>query len=67
MTKGCCTPSRRATAPQTEQLQCEAKLDFDVTADSVDIPGGTALVGTRVPKIDDDGEGPLRKVKLAPF
>ena len=67
MTKGCCTPSRLAATPQDLRAQCDAKADFDVTEDSVDIPGGTAFVGTRAPKIADDGEGPLRKVKIAPF
>jgi formylglycine-generating enzyme required for sulfatase activity len=67
MTKECCTPSRLAATPQDLRAQCDAKADFDVTEDSVDIPGGTAFVGTGAPKIADDGEGPLRKVKIAPF
>lgn len=35
--------------------------------DAVDIPGGAALVGTGAPQIVDDGENPLRKVRLAGF
>ncbi|MEM8663023.1 MAG: SUMF1/EgtB/PvdO family nonheme iron enzyme [Pseudomonadota bacterium] len=31
------------------------------------MPGGKALVGTDHPQIDDDGEGPLRTVSVAPF
>lgn len=34
---------------------------------AVAIPGGAALVGTAQPVLPDDGEGPLRKVKLKPF
>lgn len=35
--------------------------------DAVDIPGGTSLVGTRVPVLLDDGEGPMRKTRIKPF
>ena len=31
------------------------------------IPGGSALIGTQTPMIPDDGESPLRRVKLRPF
>ena len=67
MTKNCCTPSRPATAHQSLQPQQVARAEIDASLDSVEIPGGAALVGTRRPQIADDGEGPLRKVKVAPF
>lgn len=37
--------------------------DFDTVA----VPGGTALVGTNNPCIPEDGEGPLRKIRIKPF
>ena len=67
MTKNCCTPSRPTTAPQTLRPDQDVCAEVDVSADSVEIPGGAALVGTGTPQIADDGEGPLRKVKVAPF
>lgn len=36
-------------------------------SDVVEVPGGTALVGTDFPVLDGDGEGPLRRAKLRPF
>ena len=33
----------------------------------MEIPGGSAFVGTDRPQIPDDGEGPLRRKKLQPF
>lgn len=67
MTKGCCTPSRPATAAQAQDRQVEMRADFDAAADCVEIAGGAALVGTNTQQIADDGEGPLRKAKVAPF
>lgn len=67
MTNNCCTPSRLAAGPLSARPRYDECAEFDVSADSVEIPGGAALVGTRAPQIADDGEGPLRKVKVAPF
>ncbi len=67
MTKNCCTPSRSAAATSSMQSHDDARAETDVSADSVEIPGGISLVGTSTPQIADDGEGPLRKVKVAPF
>nr|WP_270938952.1 SUMF1/EgtB/PvdO family nonheme iron enzyme [Roseomonas sp. MO-31] len=36
-------------------------------AETVPIPGGGALVGTDQPFFREDGEGPARRVTLAPF
>ncbi len=33
----------------------------------MDIPGGKALLGTGTPILPDDGEGPLRQKRVAPF
>jgi formylglycine-generating enzyme required for sulfatase activity len=38
-----------------------------VAPHAVRIPGGKALVGTRQPEIPDDGEDPLRTVRVKPF
>ncbi|MEY8842541.1 SUMF1/EgtB/PvdO family nonheme iron enzyme, partial [Cribrihabitans sp. XS_ASV171] len=35
--------------------------------DAVEIPGGSALVGTGRPEIPNDGEEPLRRQKVKPF
>ena len=64
MTKNCCTPSRPTTAPQTLRPDQDVCAEVDVSADSVEIPGGAALVGTGTPQIADDGEGPCARSKL---
>jgi len=69
MTKGCCSPSRASppshpAAPVPAEAPT-ARVDF--LADSVEIPGGTALVGTAQPCIPIDGESPLRKRQVKPF
>ena len=61
--KPCCSPSRAEGAAQTLSVE----LGKPQRADAIDIPGGVALVGTAHPRIADDGEGPLRKVRLKPF
>lgn len=38
-----------------------------VSAETVEIPGGIATVGTDQPQIADDGENPLRQVRIKPF
>ncbi len=35
--------------------------------DAVKIPGGTAFVGTDTPFIPEDGEAPLKTVRIKPF
>jgi sulfatase modifying factor 1 len=67
MTKGCCTPSRPVTTQQASPANYAKRADSDAADESVEIPGGTALVGTNMPLIADDGEGPLRKVRITPF
>ena len=63
--KACCIPARDG-APVVENHKPPA-VDAVKDNDAVDIPGGTALVGTNAPQIPDDGEGPLRKVAVKPF
>jgi len=66
--KPCCTPSR--TNPASALLP-DANPTYAAQAhsarDVLDIPGGTALIGTDTPCLPTDGEGPLRKKKLSPF
>jgi hypothetical protein len=49
MTKGCCTPSRPVTTQQASPANYAKRADFDAADESVEIPGGTALVGTNMP------------------
>jgi len=44
-------------------VRAQSSCDFD----SVLIPGGMAIIGTKKPQIADDGEGPLRKKRLQSF
>ena len=63
MATGCCPPSgRKGPASPSGPL-----TGGHYPGDLVDIPGGTALVGTDTPEIPIDSEGPLRRVKLEPF
>lgn len=62
--KTCCTPSRGGEGLKSAELSSSA-TGIDIA--SVEIPGGTALVGTDDPQIPDDGEGPIRSVRLKPF
>lgn len=65
--KPCCTPARHAadrparrdTRPGIEVVPPEHAV--------VDIPGGTALLGTNAPVFPDDGESPLRRKKVTAF
>ena len=60
----CCAPDRGAapiSSPDIVPTQHRPQID------TVEIPGGTALVGTKAPGIRDDGEDPPRMVKIKPF
>lgn len=72
MTKvGCCAPTTRAGGRATDAdsvVEPGAGSDrIDHSAESVKVPGGMGLVGTRNPGIPDDGENPLRRTRLQPF
>ena len=63
-TPACCAPARDANATSTPQdLSAPRAIDFE----RVSIPGGTGLVGTAHQGIPNDGEGPVRKVRIKPF
>ena len=62
----CCGPSAEsATVPRAVEIEPPDAPRADGGA--VQVPGGKALVGTRWPHIPDDGEGPLRHKRVAPF
>lgn len=62
----CCTPDRgpSETVPtdrSDQSAHASTALPF------CEIPGGRAMVGTAKPHLPDDGEGPLKSKRLAPF
>ena len=63
--KTCCTPSGGGApiTPSLDIVQSGGAPD----ADAILIPGGAGLVGTQHEQIPDDGEAPLRQVKLKSF
>lgn len=64
--KACCLPARVGGAdPATPEALTQTHLTD--TSERVDIPGGTALIGTDAPVLPVDGEGPLRRQKIKPF
>jgi len=64
----CCIPSKSArTSGNLSDVPLLTPRSVRPDQSAVSIPGGEALVGTRSPIIPDDGEGPLRRVQLAPF
>ena len=63
MASGCCPPPGPKAPVAPPATQAGGRYPGEV----IDIPGGTALVGTDTPEIPIDGEGPLRRVRLKPF
>ena len=65
LAKPCCGPSRaRSALPIQAQSITPARR---VPLIAVNIPGGTAMVGTKSARIPDDGESPVRAMRLSPF
>ena len=64
--KGCCSPARAGDARNTT-ADAIVKGAGIYAAEIVDIPGGTALIGTAQPQIPDDGESPPRRKKVKAF
>lgn len=64
-TKTCCQPARDGELSRVKQTTGIRRTEAPAVA--IDIPGGTAMVGTRDPQIPDDGESPVRSVSLRPF
>ena len=63
--KPCCAPSR--TSPGSVGPEQAIEPGPGNRHETVVIPGGTALIGTDNPYFPEDGEGPLRRKKLASF
>jgi len=64
--KGCCSPARNGDGLAAISLRLNVG-GSSYPLPSVIIPGGKALVGTSLPLIQDDGEGPLRGKTVKPF
>lgn len=64
--KGCCSPARTS---ETRQQGDDGIVTGtgSYAKEIVDIPGGTALIGTSQPLIAVDGESPLRHKKIKAF
>ncbi|MCR9087629.1 MAG: formylglycine-generating enzyme family protein [Rhodobacteraceae bacterium] len=66
--KSCCTPARETSAEtQPRAGAYAARGGRDRPGEVIDISGGAALIGTDRPLFEMDGEGPLRRKKIAPF
>jgi formylglycine-generating enzyme required for sulfatase activity len=67
----CCQPPAEAPGPAGDGTGhgevAPVGAARRVAAHAVHIPGGRALVGTDRRELADDGEGPVRRVRLAPF
>lgn len=65
----CCSPSRaREHSSKSKTSAATTSLAGQrPETDSLEIPGGTAMVGTSDPALPIDGEAPLRKKTIKPF
>jgi formylglycine-generating enzyme len=66
---GCCIPNKQeSTAPQSSGLSVVKSCKKISDKYAIYLPGGEFLMGTDDPEgYKDDGEGPVRKVKVDPF
>ena len=62
--KGCCLPAR--VGVDVGDAICVARGEV-TPSNTVEIPGGKGLIGTNLPYLSMDGEGPLRSKKIKPF
>lgn len=68
---GCCSPTTRVQIDQSPAPNAGSLPQLPVTTtitplvDAVKVPGGRAFVGTSQPELPEDGEGPLRRQKVA--
>ena len=62
-TKSCCAPARAGNGSAPDAPDARTEQSFD----SVEIPGGTAFLGTDTPGLPTDGEAPFRKKQIKPF
>ena len=64
--KECCTPGVRSGRLQAGK-PVGGCANESWKSRCIPVGGGETLVGTRDPKLPQDGEGPPRKVRLKPF
>jgi len=64
--KSCCSPGRPKGLDQ-RTVQPMPIAPSNRLFDAVDVPGGTAWIGTKTAGMPDDGETPLRKKRMKPF
>ncbi len=64
MPNSCCSPSNTSNGAPP---RAGAIKHVEKCIQSIEIPGGNALVGTDSPQIHDDGEEPSRTVRIKPF
>jgi len=65
--KACCLPARAARPDAQTAVAVAPRQGPSPHGDVVDIPGGTALLGTNSPHFPTDGEGPLKRRKVKAF
>ena len=67
-TKGCCLPARISSdETRTQVKSLIATSSCTMSQETVDVPGGPALLGTNSPHLPADGEGPLQRKTVKPF
>ncbi|MEH7332013.1 formylglycine-generating enzyme family protein [Neobacillus drentensis] len=66
---GCCSPKKqKSTVTQSSGLNVVKSCKGSSDKNSIYVPGGEFLMGTDDPEgYKNDGEGPVRKVKVDPF
>jgi formylglycine-generating enzyme required for sulfatase activity len=65
---GCCVPGRPGALARSEAVRRAVSSAAGSIPDRfAHVPGGRAIVGTDRPLLPMDGEGPARRVRLAPF
>ena len=64
----CCVPTVQRPRNNSVVTTSYASPDTDTgRGRAIRLPGGTATVGTAAPVLREDGEGPCRRVTVAPF
>ena len=61
----CCTPARPDKKTIIPFKIKNSEKQFNKNA--IVIPGGNSIIGTNSPIIPEDGEGPIRKIKINPY
>lgn len=64
---GCCTTPTPPADASGVIMPAPVTGTRQVPVDAVEVPGGRAVVGTSRAELADDGEGPARRVRIAPF